>query len=117
MDCSEIMQAKIYKNKHIPFTFKNYSDYSNQHYVKSVWIRSFFWSVFSRIRTEYREIQSICPYAGKYGPEKTPYFDLDTFHAMYLSAKTNNDKNLLILFAKSSIWDFDRVLNTLLSYA
>ena len=34
----------------------------------------FFWSVFSRIRTEYGEIQSIgnakCPNAGKYGPEK-----------------------------------------------
>ena len=40
------------------------------HYVKSVQIRSFFWSVFSRIyiRTEY-------------GPEKTPY--LDTFHVLY----------------------------------
>ena len=35
------------------------------HCVKSVQIRSFLWSVFSRIRTEY-------------GPEKTPY--LDTFH-------------------------------------
>ena len=38
------------------------------HCVKSVQIGSFFWSVFSRIRTEY-------------GPEKTPY--LDTFHAVY----------------------------------
>ena len=36
------------------------------HYVKRVQIRSFFWSVFSRIWTEY-------------GPEKTPY--LDNFHA------------------------------------
>ena len=31
------------------------------HYVKSVQIRSFFWSVFSRIRTEYEEIL-ISPY-------------------------------------------------------
>ena len=37
------------------------------HCVKSVQIRSFFWSVFS-------------PNARKYGPEKTPY--LDTFNAM-----------------------------------
>ena len=37
----------------------------NIHCVKSVQIRSYFWSVFSRIRTEY-------------GPEITPY--LDTFH-------------------------------------
>ena len=35
--------------------------------MKSVQIRSFFWSVFSCIRTEYR-------------PEKTPY--LDTFHVV-----------------------------------
>ena len=33
--------------------------------MKSVQIPSFFWSVFSGIRTEYR----------KYGPEKTPYPD------------------------------------------
>ena len=37
------------------------------HCVKSVQIRSFFWSVF-------------IPNAGKYGPEKTPY--LDTFHVV-----------------------------------
>ena len=36
-------------------------------------VRSFFWFVFSRIRTEY----------GKYGPEKTPY--LDTFHTVDMS--------------------------------
>ena len=39
------------------------------HYVKCVQARSFFWSIFSRIRTEY-------------GPEKTPY--LDTFHVVLL---------------------------------
>ena len=38
------------------------------HYVKSLQIRSFFWSVFS-------------PNAEKYGAEKTPY--LGTFHAVY----------------------------------
>ena len=32
------------------------------HCVKSIQIRSFFWSVFSRIRTEYGEIRSIIPY-------------------------------------------------------
>ena len=49
--------------------------------VKCVQIRSFFWSVFSRIRTEYREYLSVSsPNAGKYGLEKTP--DLDTFHAV-----------------------------------
>ena len=33
------------------------------HCVKSVQIRSFFWSVICRIRTEYREIRSISPYS------------------------------------------------------
>ena len=32
------------------------------HCVKSVQIRSFFWSIFSRIRTEYGEIRNISPY-------------------------------------------------------
>ena len=40
------------------------------HCVKSVQIRSFFWSVFS----------AISPNIGKYGPKKTPY--LDIFHAV-----------------------------------
>ena len=39
------------------------------HCVEIVQIQSFFWSVFSRIRT-------------KYGPEKTPY--LDTLHTVLL---------------------------------
>ena len=47
--------------------------------VKSVYIRSFSWSVFSRIRTEYN-LSVFNPNAGKYGPEKNPY--LDTFHAV-----------------------------------
>ena len=46
--------------------------------VKSAQIRSFFWSVFSRIRIEYLFV--LIPNAGKYGPEKTPY--LDNFHAV-----------------------------------
>ena len=53
------------------------------HCVKCVQIRSFFWSVFSRIWTEYGEILYLSvfsPNAGKYGPEKTY---LDTFHTVY----------------------------------
>ena len=45
--------------------------------VKFVQIRSYFWSVFSCIRTEYSVFS---PNTGKYGPEITPY--LDTFHAL-----------------------------------
>ena len=41
-----------------------------QHFMKSVQIQSYFWSVISRIRAEYR-------------PEITPY--LDTFHAVQVT--------------------------------
>ena len=34
-----------------------------KHCLESVQIRSFFWSVFSRIRTEYGEIRIISPYS------------------------------------------------------
>ena len=57
--------------------------YGSMHCVKSVQIRSFFWSVFSCIQIEYGEIRSISPIqseCGKYGPEETPY--LDIFHAV-----------------------------------
>ena len=43
---------------------------TKKHCVKNVQIRNFFWSVFSCIWTEYRNVR----------PEKTPY--LDTFHAV-----------------------------------
>ena len=51
--------------------------------MKSIQIRSFFWSVFSRIPTEYGEIPSAN--AGKYKPEKTPY--LDTFDVVISQRK------------------------------
>ena len=37
--------------------------YNNLHCVKCVQIRSFFWSVSSRIRTEYGEVRSFSPYS------------------------------------------------------
>ena len=52
----------------------NLSDNSDIYCVKSVQIRSYFWSVFSCIRTEYR-------------PEITPY--LDTFHAVIIHINAN----------------------------
>ena len=41
---------------------QNYSEKRN-HCLKSVQIQSFFWSLFSRIWTEYGEIRSISPYS------------------------------------------------------
>ena len=52
---------------HLIFTCSNQRPQKKSHCVKSIQILSFFWYVFSRIRTEY-------------GPKKTPY--LDTFHAV-----------------------------------
>ena len=68
-------------------------DNSIIYYLKSVQIRSYFWSVFSRIQTEYGVIFS--QNAGKYGPEITPY--LDTFHAVL---------NIL-LKSKLSLWNIN----------
>ena len=58
----------------------------NLYYVKSVQIRSLFWSVFSCIRTEYGDLPWISvfsPNTAKYGPEKTPY--LDKFHTVRIT--------------------------------
>ena len=56
------------------------------HYVKSVQIRSFFWSVFSCIWTEYGDIRGIQSEYAKSGPEKILY--LGTFHTVFL-CRTN----------------------------
>ena len=73
---------------------------SNTHCMKSVQIRSNFWSVFSHIRIEYgvdtSYLSVFSPNAGKYGPEITP--NLETFHAM-----TNTEASyefLIILIIK-----------------
>ena len=52
------------------------------HCVKSIQIRSYFWSLFSCIQTPYLSLFS--PNTGKYGLEITPY--LDTFHAEGISS-------------------------------
>ena len=62
------------------------------HCVKSVQIRSFFWSVFSCIRTVHGDLRS------KNKPEKTPY--LDTFHAVAtLKGNVATEHVILQLFA------------------
>ena len=65
----------------------------SSHCVKSVQIRSFFWTVFSRIRTEYGDLR-FNSNTGKYGPEKSPY--LDTFHAVStkLMKLLNSDRKM-----------------------
>ena len=53
------------------------------HRMKSVRIRSFFWSIFSRIQRDTKYLSVFSPNAGKYRPEKSPY--LDTFHTVVYS--------------------------------
>ena len=70
---------------------KTFSRTNNLHCVKSVLIRSFFWSVFFCIRTEYGDLLRKSPYSVRIQEnteqKKTPY--LDTFHAV--SAATFSD--------------------------
>ena len=68
--------------------------------MRYVQIRRFVWSIFSRIRTEYKEISP--PDARKYGPEETPY--LDTFHAVQLLSKNISSSSR---GAPSLTWDTD----------
>ena len=65
-----IIAAILKENPFIiwPILFKNHENFV--HCVKSVQIRSYFWPVFSCIRTEY-------------GPKINPY--LDTFQAAMVS--------------------------------
>ena len=82
--------------------FKNCT--GNLHCVKSVQIRSFFWSVFSCIRTEYGDLRSKSPYSVQIqensDQKKLRY--LDTFHAVPIKdkrrekseCKRNKDSNI-----------------------
>ena len=46
-----------------PNLIKKHGKESSLHYVKSVYIRSFFWSIFFRIRTEYGDLLCKPPYS------------------------------------------------------
>ena len=81
--------------------------------MKSVQIRSFFWFVFSRIRTEYGDLLRKSVFSlntGKCRPEKTLY--LDTFHAVLGSGLKFifHLKSQLTIFFNSSLWSLAEVL-------
>ena len=73
--CSENMQ-QIYRKPPVPKC-----DF-NKRCMKSVQMRSFFWSVFSRLWTEHREIRSISPYSVRVreNTDQKKLRILDTFH-------------------------------------
>ena len=70
----------------------------HEHCVKSVQIRSFSWSVFSRIWTEF----------GKIGPEKTSYLDIfrgvEFFSEGCFYEKTNYAHKKFLLLVQRHMW-------------
>ena len=75
LDFFYVLYGELYFNSFIDFVFLLFDSW--YHCVKIVQIRRFFWSVFSRIWTEYE-------------PEKTPYFD--TFYTVYVILENSNIK-------------------------
>ena len=70
----------------------------NYHCVKSAQIRSFFGSVFRRIRIEYGDLLSVfSPNMGKYGPEKNSIFGHFSY-SVCLFLKGNKTMELPILY-------------------
>ena len=65
--------------------------------MKSVQIRSFFWSIFSRILTEYGDLLR------KYRPEIAPY--LDSFH----TEKAVSKECLLVILDLFKLWNRSNV--------
>ena len=63
----------------------------NLHCVKSVRIRSFFWSVFPLFGLN----------TGKYGAEKTPY--LDTFHAVLINKHFQPHHKFSKIFSRNNM--------------
>ena len=54
---------KIFTGKYSETLSLNNECKTKEHCVKCVQIRSFFWSVFSRVRTEYVEIRNMSSYS------------------------------------------------------
>ena len=78
--CTVIFKVSAKISKFVSYYYK--------HCVKDVQIRSNFWSVFSRIRTEY-------------GPEITPY--LDTFQAVKASCYFSSFEQFWTAFFKENL--------------
>ena len=79
-----------------------------QHRVKSVQIRSFFWFVFSRIRTEYGEIQSIYLHiqseCGKITTRKNSVFELFSRSTISLNLALDIVYHEMLLWLQQLLW-------------
>ena len=76
---------------------------SNFHCVKSVQIRSNFWSVFSRIRTEYGEIPTYSVRMQENTDRKL--LRIGTLHAVFIVVSQRNSQDLLGIWSYM-IWKF-----------
>ena len=87
-----------------------------KHCVKSVQIRSFFWSVFfphsDWIRRDTPYLSVFSPNAGKYGPDKTPY--LHTFHTVKVLSISSNINPTFVPCSRGYISGFSKILNFVL---
>ena len=77
-----ILTSKLHKQTRIfKYTLTHHHKKAKTlHCLKSVQIRSFFWSVFSRIRRDTEYLSAFSLNMEKYGPEVTLY--LDNFHTV-----------------------------------
>ena len=98
MHWSESLREMERKLRHVARTFWEIMYYAETLHlsVKSVQMRSFFWSVSFCIQTEYGDLFS--PNTGKYGPKKALY--LDTFYAVYIQ----KNKDFEIQFPRRNKW-------------
>ena len=81
------------------------------HCLKNVEIRSFFFSVFSCIQTEYEDLRSVVsPNTGKYGPQKNSYLDIFSRSVSFNSLMHNVQKWSDTLQKSYSIWQKQTVL-------
>ena len=98
MHWSESLREMERKLRHVARTFWEIMYYAETLHlsVKSVQMRSFFWSVSFCIQTKYGDLFS--PNTGKYGPKKALY--LDTFYAVYIQ----KNKDFEIQFPRRNKW-------------
>ena len=98
---------------------KNYChNWSEHHCGKCVQIRSFFWSVFSRIRAECGEILRIFPLSLRIQSQcgKIRTIKNSLFGHFSRSAPSNFSKQIFVLNKNSQIWDQNCSIKVLYFY-
>ena len=74
-----------------------------------------FSSFLKKLNFTWKPLCEMCPNAGKYGPEKTPY--LDTFHAVHSSEMIRKKVNNTTEIFKKLAVVFDKILSEYLKFS